>query len=86
MAFDRFTRTCSWNFFNTANRLLAEVMGSQVIMREPVLLKNLNPTTDCIDAELAGHVHKLDVKLQSFVGVAFLCLLCACLSSLATLE
>jgi len=28
-----------------------------------------------IDAELAGHVHKLDVKLQS-VWVAFLCLLC----------
>ena len=29
-----------------------------------------------IDAELAGHIHKLGVKLQS-VGVAFLCLLCA---------
>jgi len=23
MAFDRFARTCSWNFFNQANRLLA---------------------------------------------------------------
>jgi len=55
-------------------------------VRESVLLKNLNPTTDCIDAELAGRVHKLDVKLQSFVVVAFSCLLCACLSSITTLE
>jgi len=34
------------------------------------------------DAELAGHAHKLDVKLQS---LTFLCLLCACLPS-PTLE
>jgi len=66
--------------------------------REPVVseswsertcsFKNVNPTTDCrpIEAELAGHVHELDVTLQSFVVVAFLCLLCTCLSSLATLE
>jgi len=40
----------------------------------------------CIDAELAGHVHKLDVKPQSFCGLAFLCLLCAFLPSLTTLE
>jgi len=39
-----------------------------------------------IDAELAGHVHKLDVKLQNFVGVALLCLLWAFLPSLITLE
>jgi len=39
-----------------------------------------------IDAELAGHVHKLDVKLQSLCGSDFLCLLCAFLPSLTTLE
>jgi len=39
-----------------------------------------------IDAELAGHVHKLHVKVQSLCGVAFLCLLCAFLLRFATLE
>jgi len=34
----------------------------------------------------ACSLHKLDVKLQSYVGVAFLCLLCAFLPSLTTLE
>jgi len=38
------------------------------------------------DAELAGHAHKLDMKLHRFCGSAFLCLLCACLPSLTTLE
>ena len=38
------------------------------------------------DAELAGHVDKLDVKLQSLYGSGFLCLLCAFLPSLTTLE
>jgi len=56
--------------------------------------------TNYIDVELAGHVHKLDVKLQSLCGsgfyltwncrvcveVGFLCLLCACLPNLTTLE
>jgi len=40
----------------------------------------------CIDVEPAGHVHKLDLKLQSFVEVAFLCLLWAILLSFSTLE
>jgi len=39
-----------------------------------------------IDAELAVHVHKLDVTLQSFVGVVFLCLLYAFLPSFTILE
>jgi len=36
-----------------------------------------------IDADRAGQ--KLDVKRQSFVGVVFLCLLCACLPNFTTL-
>ena len=39
-----------------------------------------------IDAELAGHVHKLNMKLQRLCGSGFLCLLCAFLPSCATLE
>jgi len=55
----------------------------------------LNHTKACvekihsIDAERPGHAHKLDVKLQRMcqcVGVAFLCLLCACLPSLTTMK
>jgi len=34
-----------------------------------------------VDAKLAGHVHKLDVKLHRLCGGAFLCLMCACLPS-----
>jgi len=30
-----------------------------------------------IDAEIAGHAHVLDMKLQSLCGMVFLCLLCA---------
>ena len=97
MAFDRFARTCAWNFFNQANPLLAlsqrfssgrEPVVSESWSERTCSFKNVNPTTDCrpIEAELAGHVHELDVTLQSFVVVAFLCLLCTCLSSLATLE
>ena len=37
------------------------------------------------DAELAGHAHKLDVKLQSLCGSGF-SLWCACLPNLTTLE
>jgi len=33
------------------------------------------------DAELAGHAHKLDMKLQGSVGMGFLC---ACLPSFTT--
>jgi len=29
MGLDRFARTCSWNFLNHENRLLAQVRGSQ---------------------------------------------------------
>jgi len=39
-----------------------------------------------LDAELAGHAHKLDMKLQSLCGSDFLCLLCACLPSFTTCE
>jgi len=40
-----------------------------------------------VDAEIAGHAYKRDVKLQGrgCVGVAFFCLLCLCLPSLTTL-
>jgi len=38
-----------------------------------------------IDAELAGHAHNLDVKLQSLCGSGF-SLWCACLPNLTTLE
>jgi len=34
-----------------------------------------------VDAELAGHVHKLAVKLQSLCGSGFLCLLSAFLQA-----
>ena len=97
MAFDRFARTCAWNFFNQANPLLAlsqrfssgrEPVVSESWSERTCSFKNVNPTTDCrpIEAELAGHGHKLDVTLQSFVVVAFRWLLCTCLSSLTTLE
>jgi len=39
-----------------------------------------------MDAELAWHVHKLDVKLQSLCGSGFLCLLRAFLLSFTILE
>jgi len=39
-----------------------------------------------IDAELAGHAHNLTWNCRDCVGVAFLCLLCACLLSLTTFE
>jgi len=41
-----------------------------------------------IDAELAGHVGYINVTWNCWVcvGVAFLCLLCACFANLTTLE
>jgi len=43
---------------------------------------------DYTDAELAGHVGYINLTWNSrvCVGVDFLCLLCACLSNLTTLE
>ena len=39
-----------------------------------------------IDAELAGHAHTLTLNCRGCVGVAFLCMLFACLPSLTTKE
>jgi len=52
------------------------------------MLDHTNPNVEkihYIDAELTGHVLKLDVKLHSLCGSGF-SLLCACLPSLTTLE
>jgi len=50
MGFDRFARTCSWNFFNPENRLFAQVRGSQFYPMNTFLLITYfgKPLTDLL--------------------------------------
>ena len=80
-------------FFSSVNRYILSLtnLSAFSVSKLFLMLDHTKPSVEkrsCIDVELEGHVGYINLSWNGrvCVGVAFFCLLCACLPSLTTLE